>query len=249
MAQLIRCVNCDQVFHRTAFDQMPEYDFSSKSPDPFQGVPRDDYQDFLEHHRGHRMEDLRIIEDSFVSEKSYIEPVKTSYFKATNGKEKFVIRRFRKNITDPLKYDLIYGDIALKCLKVEAQTIEIRKQMKREFADRGSEEQIQGFVSFCQRLAERAEIENLTRMAEDSSHPLEIYYRMDDVSYATLLRNCRKLFPKEQFQAIQEFVDRHRDDGVLLLKATYEIELTETGIRRTAPAQVSVGKKAMVKKE
>jgi hypothetical protein len=47
-------------------------------------------------HHGHRLENLKIIEDSFVSEKAYSEPIKTSFFKATNGKEKFVVKKFRE---------------------------------------------------------------------------------------------------------------------------------------------------------
>ena len=104
-------------FFCTAFDQLPEYEPFPTKADSFQTVAVDDYRNFLESHRGHRMEDLRIIEDSFVSEKAFIEPVKVSYFKATNGKERFVIRKSREHILEPLTYDLIYGDFALNCRK------------------------------------------------------------------------------------------------------------------------------------
>jgi hypothetical protein len=250
MDQLIRCINCDQVFHRTAFDQLPEYEPISAAADSFQTVEVDDYRNFLENHRGHRMEDLRIIEDSFVSEKPYVEPVKVSYFKATNGKESFVIRKSRKHILDPLSYDLIYGDLTLRCVKIEAQAKEIRKQMESELADLGLKEaQLDGFVSLCEGLARGADVKTLSRTAEEASNPLEIYYRMDDVSYATLLRNCRRLFQGSQFEAVQEFVDRHRDDGVLLLKATHRIELVEKAKTKPVPSRTPAKQKAMVKRD
>jgi hypothetical protein len=250
MDQLIRCINCDQVFHRTAFDQLPEYEPSPTKVDSFQTVAVDDYRNFLENHRGHRMENLRIIEDSFVSEKAFIEPVKVSYFKATNGKERFVIRKSRENILEPLTYDLIYGDFALNCVKVEAQAKEIRKQMENELADMGlTKDQLDGFVKLCQGLAGGVDVKTLSRITEDASHPLEIYYRMDDVSYAYLLRNCRRIFQGTFFQAVQEFADRHRDDGILLLKATYRIELIETVKTRSTPSRTPAKKTAMIKED
>ena len=122
----------------------------------------DDYRNFLESHRGHRIEDLRIIEDSFVSEKPYIEPVKVSYFKATNGKERFVIKRSRDHILEPLTYDLVHGDFAVKCVKVEAQAREIRKQMESELADMGlTKDQLDGFVNLCERTGRRGGSQDL----------------------------------------------------------------------------------------
>ena len=105
--QLIRCKHCDEVFMTTPFDQYPEYEFDpDRSPDHFRSIERDDFQDFLIHHHGHQLENMTIIEDSFVSEKAYSEPVKTSFFKATNGKERFVIKKFKEKIDEPLKYSI-----------------------------------------------------------------------------------------------------------------------------------------------
>ena len=42
-----------------------------------------------------------------------------------------------------------------------------------------------------------------------------------------LLRNCRNIFNGQEYSAVEEFIHRHKDDGVLLLKGTYKIQLTE----------------------
>lgn len=87
MNQLIRCKICDEIFMKTPFDQYPEYEFDSgRSLENFRSIERDDFQDFLIHHHGHRLENLKIIEDSFVSEKAYSEPIKTSFLKAKIGR-------------------------------------------------------------------------------------------------------------------------------------------------------------------
>ena len=228
MNQLIRCKNCDEIFMKTAFDQYPEYEFShDRSLENFRSTERDDFQEFLVHHHGHQLENLEIIEDSFVSEKAYSEPVKVSFFKATNGKEKFVVKKFRERIDEPLKYLLIPGDYSLKCVTVEIQSEEIAKQLKRELKPPLSEDKINAFIKLYQAIVEDIDTEDLERIPEESDHPLEVYYRIDDVRLMYLLRNCHNIFKGKEYSAMEEFIHRHKDDGVLLLKATYQIQFTE----------------------
>lgn len=252
MNQLIRCKNCDEIFMKTPFDQYPEYEWDpSRSLGNFRNIERDDFQDFLIHHHGHRLENLKIIEDSFVSERPYFEPIKTSFFKATNGKEKFVIRKFRKKIDEPLTYQLIPGDYSLKCIAVEIQSEEISKQLKREWKPPLPQAQIDAFLKLYRTIAENIEIKDLERVAEESHHPLEIYYKIDDLRLMYLLRNCRNIFKGKEFSAMEEFIQREKDDGVLLLKATYKIQLTQMAKtkKRAIPAHLPLEKEKMVEKK
>lgn len=229
MNQLIRCKNCDEVFMKTPFDQYPEYELiPDLSHESLRTIGRDDFQDFLIHHHGHRLENLKIIEDSFVSEKGYFEPIKTSFFKATNGKEKFVIKKFRERIDEPLKYQLVSGEYSLICVGIEVQADEIVKQLKREFnAAPLAQSKIDAFLKLYRHIAQTVDIKNLERVSEESPYPLEIYYKLDDVSLVYLLRNCRGIFNGNEYSDIEAFIHRHKEDGVLLLKATYKIQLTE----------------------
>jgi hypothetical protein len=252
MNQLIRCKNCDEIFMKTPFDQFPEYEFNSdRSFENFRSIERDDFQDFLIHHHGHRLENLKIIEDSFVSEKPYFEPTKTSFFKATNGKEKFVIKKSRKRIDEPLTYQLISGDYILKCIAIEIQSEEISKQLKRELSPPLSEAQINAFLKLYFAIAENVDIQNLERISEESRHPLETYYKIDDVHLVYLLRNCRNIFKGQEYSAMEEFIHREKDDGVLLLKATYKIQITETAKvkKSTAPSPLLLENEKMVEKK
>jgi len=226
MDQCIRCINCDEVFVKTSFGQCPEYEPNHPS-EPVRAIERDDFQDFLINHRGHRLEYLEIIEDSFVSEKAYSEPAKISYLRATNKKEKFVIKKFREKIEEPIKYQLIPGDYLLECLSVEIQSKEITKQLEAEFGGRPfTQDQISAFLKLYRRIVESIDIKNLERIPEESSHPLEIYYKMDDISLYYLLRNCRNIFKGKKYSDIEEFISRHKDEGVLRLKARHKIQIT-----------------------
>ena len=252
MNQLIRCKNCDEIIMKTPFDQYPEYESDPKrSVENFPSIERDDFQDFLIHHHGHRLENLKIIEDSFVSEKPYFEPTKTSFFKATNGKERFVIKKSRKRIDEPLKYQLIPGDYSVKCISIEIQSEEISKQLKRELKPPPLQAQIDAFLKLYRMIVENTDIQNLERIPEESHHPLEIYYKIDDLHLMYLLRNCRHIFKGQEYSAMEEFIHREKDDGVLLLKATYKIQITETAKvkKRTVPTPLILKKEKMVEKK
>ncbi len=219
---------------RSCFDQYPEYRLGpGLPPDCFQTMDRDDFKEFLSHHQGHQLEDLNILEDSCVSDKAYSEPVKTSFLRATNGKEKFVIKKSRERIDEPLKYELVPGDYRLKCLAVEIQSDAILKQLAREINPFPSQDKIDAFLKLMGALVEDVEIQDLERIPEESSHPLKTYYKIDDVRIMYLLRNCRRIFEGPEYSAIEEFIHRHKDDGVLLLKATYKIQITKkTNMRK-----------------
>jgi len=241
--KLIRCTNCDEVFLQTPYDQWPEYETPSDvSSEVLRAVEKDDFQTFLRNHRGHLIEDLRVLEDSYVSDKPYSEPVKASYFRASNGKETFVIKKSRHNISEPLKYEVIAGDYSLRCVSIEVQSKEIEKQLKAEFVEAPcSEREVEDFIELFRRVARIADIRKLDRVAEDSTHPLEIYYKLDDTSLIYLHRNCRRIFKDKQHSRIADFIERHKEDGVLLLKATYQIQITQMARSREDSIPSSVG--------
>ena len=228
MNQLIHCINCHEIYLRIPFDQTAEYGWEAlTSFRETQGTEDDGFQDFLRNHRGHKLEELKIIEDSFVSEKPYSEPVKISYFKATNGRDHFVIKRFRERIDDPLKYQLIRGDYSLKCVDFQIQSEAIRKQLEREIKPSLTQTQIDTFLQLFRHVGKKADVKTLERVPEESPCPLEIYYKMDDISLMYLLRNSRNFFKGKVYAEIEGFVHRHKEDGVLLLKAIYRIEILE----------------------
>jgi len=94
-------------------------------------------------------------------------------------------------------------------------------------------------------------IKNLERISEESAHPLEISYRMDDISLFYLLRNSRNIFKGQEYSDIENFIYRHKDDGVLLLKARYKIQITERvkTKKEAVSAVICVADKKVMKKE
>jgi hypothetical protein len=98
-------------------------------------------------------------------------------------------------------------------------------------------------------VGKRLDVNTLERVPEESPYPLEIYYKMGDFSLMVLLRNCRNFFKGKAYPEIEAFIHGHKDDGVLLLKATYRIEILERREpkRTEEVATVSPRKKASEK--
>lgn len=254
MNRFLRCIDCDEGFMKTPFDQCPEYEYDPNHPsEPVQVVKRDDFQEFLMTHHGHQLENLEVIENSFVSNKNYLEPVKTSYFRATNSKkEKFVIKRVREKIGEKVRYQVIPGDYFLECTGVEVQSEEITKQLKMEFRmDPFIETKISAFLKLYKRIVRGIDPKNLESIPEESSHPLEIFYKMDDISLFYLLRNCRNIFKGRKYSDIEDFIYLHKDDGVLLLKARYKIQIRQKPKTRKEATSTSIPQevKEVIKKE
>jgi hypothetical protein len=233
---------------KTPFDRYPEYEFDPNGrPENLQCIERDDFRDFLIHHRGHPLELLEIIEDSYVSETAYSEPIKTSFFKATNGKEKFVIKKSREKIDEPLKYQLIPGDYSLKCVGVEIQSEEIYRRLEKEVNPPLPRDKVDAFLGVMGTMVEEIDVSDLETIPEETPHPLEVYCRIDDAHAMHLLRRCRNLFKGRQYLAMEEFIHRHKDDGVLLLKATYKIEFTQIArLKKTISASRHLEKEKVV---
>jgi hypothetical protein len=243
MNQFLHCIDCGEGFRKTPFDQYPEYEYDPTHPfEPVQIKKRDDFQEFLITHQGHQLEYLEIIENSFISGKNYVEPVKTSYFRAINDKkEKFVIKQFREKIEEKLRYQVIPGDYFLEYAGVEVQSEEITKQLKIEFKTRPfSQDQISAFLKMYRRIVRGIDPKNLERISEESSHPLEVFYKMDDISLFYLLRNCRNIFKGKEYSDVEDFICRHKDDGVLLLKARYRIQIREKPKTKKEPASTVI---------
>jgi len=254
MKQFLRCIDCGEGFMKTPFDQCPEYEYDPNHPsEPAQVIEKDDFKEFLTTHHGHRLENLEVTENSFASDKNYQEPVKTSYFRATNDKkEKFLIKRFREKIEEKVRYQVIPGDYFLECTGVEVQSEEITKQLKMEFrAHPFSEIKILEFLKLYESIVRGVDTKDLERISEDSSHPLEEFLKMDDVSLFYLLRNCRNIFKGVEYSVIEDFIYRHKDDGVLLLKAKYRIQIIEklNTKGKAASTVVPVEVRKVIKKE
>lgn len=222
MKGLLRCVECNELFQMTDYDSSPEYQVTENGE--IHEIPRDERRSFLAYHKGHKIERLKVKEGSLISDQPYMEPIKTTYFKATNGKENFVIKRWRDSIDSPMRYELIKGDIVLINEELGVQVEEISKQLAYDFKDEPlSEKKIKLFIKSLQRIVARLNPGKLKVTLWDSSDPLVAYCRLDKDSVRRLIESSKKVFSESEFKRIRKFIqeNNHYNDPITLRRRSH----------------------------
>ena len=222
----IRCIECNEVAHVTDYDCSPEYQWDEVRGEVIE-KPVDDMRDFMIQHGHHTIEELSKVSDSFVSEGSYVEPLKVSYVEATNGKEWFVIKTWRDDIHDPLRHELIPGWIKTT-FSLEVRSQAIRKRLYEE-ANHPSitKAKIERFVQMIENVVSRFSAEDRIDITAETDRPLISHCKMVPDLTREILRRSKEIFSAEELVNIERFVYRNnRDDEpmTLLLKRSFVIE-------------------------
>ncbi|OGP53019.1 MAG: hypothetical protein A2Y65_08905 [Deltaproteobacteria bacterium RBG_13_52_11] len=231
---LIRCIECNEVINMTEWDYSPHYAWYEGE---IKEQDSNDRQDFLQRHESHKTEELIPLTPP-ISDKPYAEPLKISYFEATNGKRRFLIKRWRSKIDDPYTYESIDGCIALTNGKVRAQTEAIKKQMKAENNSAISEEKLNCFVKAIQKEVENLDPDTLAVSAEGET-PLISYYQLGSDCVDRILTRCQDSFDRHELKLLRDFVIEHNEyDDVMTLVAKKEFTIKKEAQKDEIPRAV-----------
>jgi hypothetical protein len=209
--KFIRCRKCDVLHRVTPFDNAPIYVFKAND---LEKQATDDWRLFMEQHAGHRLEPLRGTGEKFFPSGSPSDPMSVAYIEVTNDYDQFLVRRGRKTIQEPFRYELVLGRLANVGPRLEVQQDEIKKEMKNHFlwapAACPDDDKIDLFVSI---------VKDVIEALDPSSVAINEYSYVDDtVSYGlfdsaavnALMQRCAASFGPAQLEAIRRFVDTHR---------------------------------------
>ena len=210
----------------TPFEGAPAYAYDRETGD-FMVTGADEEPCFADLHRQHTMEELFIIKDSFISEGRYGEPLKVSYFEASNGKERFVIRGSRKDITRPIAYELIPGYIETS-FRREVQGREIRRQLDEEIKDPPlSEAKVSCFIRALEQVAAQFPLKDRLEITAETDTPLISHCKLGAGEIREILSLCRGVFDGEELQRLEKFIhnnNSYNEPMTLLLKRTFRIK-------------------------
>ena len=231
---LIRCIDCNKIINMTEWDHSPHYTWNNGEIEEQEGKER---EIFLEKHKGHKTEQLIPLTPP-LSDKPYTDPLKTSYFMATNGKRRFLIKRWRTRVDDPLTYEIIDGNIILTNGKVRVQTEAIRKQMRAEKNPFITEEKLDLFIDAIHQEAERLDPDTLEESAEGET-PLITFFSLGKGSVERILQGCQDTFDQHELTRLRDFVIEHNEyDGVMTLVAKKELTIQNGAQKGKEPAAV-----------
>jgi hypothetical protein len=209
--KFIRCCRCDALHRITPFDKAPLYIFTGNE---FEEQAADDWRWFMEQHAGHRLEPLRGTGEKWFPSGSLSDPMSVAYFEVSNGHDQFVVRRERKTIQEPLRYELLRGRLAHAVATLEAQGDEIKTEMKNHFswapATRPDDDQLDHFVSAVKDVIQALDANNVAISEHSYVDDTVSYGLFDTAAINALIQRCRAYFCPAQLEAIRRFVDTHR---------------------------------------
>jgi hypothetical protein len=210
--KFIHCCVCDAIHHVSTFDKAPTYVFVRED---VEAHATDDWRLFMAQHAGHRLEPLKAIGEKLWSDGSPPDPMSVVYFEVTNGQDRYVLRRARKSIQEPMCYELIRGRLADAGVTVEVQEREIKKEIKNHFswapATCPDDEKIDLFVGLFKEVAKTLDLQRI--------QITEYSYTDDSVSYGTfdrtvldaLTESCADYFLPDELASLRRFMETHRD--------------------------------------
>lgn len=226
MNTILRCLQCNELFRPTEYDSHPSFLFDEANQS-FEEIEMDDWKDFMSRHKGHSIIELYIMKGPFCSHDDYWELIREDYFEATDGASVFTIKRWRADISQPFKYEIVLGRIQIGELIFQAQSVDLKKQM---LADVDtlllSEPQIDKFVKvfnqFTQTLTER----DVWESSFSSDEPMTSYASLSDESIRRLLEQCKSEFMRTELHRLHEFVEENSDyDDVATLKVIRQFKV------------------------
>ncbi len=218
----ICCWRCSEVHRVTPFDKAPEYIWAGGE---VKEIPRDDWGDFMRRHTGHRLEGLKSVGDGYLASGQTIDPMKVDYIEVTNGQDLFLIRSSRKDIEEPLSFELLQGRLTPAGVSVEVQENEVRKEMKYHFpwslSSPMTEEKIELFIKLFQEVAADLDSDEIEACGHSYADSLVEYGRLEPSAKEALMERCQSHFSPEEIEEIKRFISAHlEDDGVMTLRLT-----------------------------
>jgi hypothetical protein len=217
--KLIRCTRCNQVI--PSWGSLGGPDKSSFFPGvEWSDEDLENQKEFFYCHGEHPLEELLVDPDTYISDKPSYEPNKVSYFEASNGKERFLIRRAKEGLDRPALYQLIPGKLQVSNVSLKIQEEALRKQMS---ALNGftplPQEKIQKFVQAFQEEVESIAPEKFAEEAEtiqEGETSLLAYGSFTEAHWENVLQRCQKDFQKVEIVQIKKFISENRQPADVL---------------------------------
>ena len=245
-ARWIRCVDCNVAAHITDYDCLPYYSYD-QTCDEVGEHASDDELLFMGGHKGHSMEELFVLKDSFISEGRYGEPLKISYFEATNGTERFVVKGWREDINRAMHYEVIPGYIEMS-FKREVQADEIRRQLGEEIKDPPlAKTAIERFIRIVEQVVARFPVSDCIEMTAETDTPLVSHCRLGVNALREIMAASREIFAGEEWEKVERFVYGNNDYNeamTLLLKRSFTVKADQAPSRASEQSRSGYDRKA-----
>lgn len=211
--KLLRCPQCNQVI--PLYGDFIEIEDNVHLP----GIvwADDDLkikEEFSRNHNGHALEELRVDYDTYISDKPSFELIKVSYFEATNGRERFLIKRNRERLDRPAHYEIIPGKLKLSNVAYEILEDEVREQIgSLNGSSKLAEEEINSLIKALQEELKNISPEELFQeleIVEEDDNPLNLLATFKDKNWQNIIQRLQSYLSPQQSKHILDFLEKNR---------------------------------------
>jgi hypothetical protein len=208
---ILRCLQCNELFCPTRYDSYPSYNPNGDN-DLSKERKHDDLGDFKNHHNEHKTEELQIIKGSFCSHYEYWEPIREDYLQVTDGSEIYTVRRWRKDINEPIKYQIVNFDIIFDKPVLGVQSDDLEKQMIAD-ADRFKfkKTNIKKFIKLFKAFVSRLELDNVIECGFSVDDPMTSYAKLKDEIGEAFLNHCQNKFSETDINSLRMFISENSE--------------------------------------
>lgn len=211
--KLLRCTQCNQVI--PLYGEFIDLNDDAHLP----GVvwaddDRKIKEEFIHCHNEHVLEELTVDFDTYVSDKPSFELIKVSYFEATNGRERFLVKRSRERFDQPAHYEIVPGKLKISNVACEILEGELREQLGRlNGPSQLAEEEIIFLIKALQEELKNISPEELFQeieIAEEIDTPLTLLGTFKDKHWQNIIQRLQNYLPQQEFMRILDFLEKNR---------------------------------------
>jgi len=214
---LLRCHDCNRLLLLGSHNRAPAWRMRAGDVEPIE-IPRDDEEEFRRTHARHRLGKLAVVDGSFVSEGAWSDPMRVTYFEATDGNETVVVRRHRTHLDRPVIYEVVPGRLEVRPVALEVQARDIGRQIEADLPGLLDAGEVAHFLRAVEEIAGSLEPEELEEVCVDSRDTLVAYARLDEKHVAEILDRIRTDVPADTLRRLHRFIlDNTEGDDVMNL--------------------------------
>lgn len=126
--QFVHCGDCEEIFRPSPLDRAPAYRLTDDGP---VAEMRDDCMAFLTRHARHALETLRGTGAPAAHAGSLSDPMASTVWEVSNGRETLLVRSSRTSLDEPLRYRIIPGRLVTEAAAVEVCEADVRGDVDR----------------------------------------------------------------------------------------------------------------------
>lgn len=239
--RILGCLDCNKLFCQTDYDSYPAYEFDAESKS-FKEIEMDDEKSFRNDHKSHKIVELYPVKDSLFSHYAYWEPMREDYMLFTDGSKNYTVRRWRKNINEPLNYEIVKHKIEITEPTLRVQSKDLKRQMladiKRLKLDKNKVEE---FVKHYEGFVSNISLNDVLECGCSSSDPMVTYASLKDEIMESFLQTCCSYFSGDRIDVLRKYIKENTEyNDVMNIVIERHFQLVENNISNNSNNSSSI---------